>query len=84
MSNINSKIQKLQDKQKRILQKIEILKNKHALRAKKNEIKKLTIIGSFFLNKYTTENKLNELHHMLNKYITNKKDRKILNLDNPQ
>lgn len=78
---VEEKIKKLQSKQNEIQKKIEHLKNKDLLKNKKDEINRKIIIGSFFLEKYEKENKLNELKEILKTYLTKKRDRKLFDLD---
>jgi hypothetical protein len=79
---ITNKITALQKQQKEIAKKIVELKNKEDKKEKKIEEQKKIIIGSYFLNKYKEENKLEELNELLDKHLTKKRERKLFNLKN--
>jgi hypothetical protein len=79
---ILNKIKDLEKQQKEIANKIEELKNKKDKKEKENEDKKKIIIGSYFLNKYTKENKVDELVELLSEYLLKKRERKLFDLKN--
>lgn len=78
---ILNKINSLEKQQKAITKKILELKNKKDKKQNKIDAQKKMIIGSYFLNKYEKENKLNELKDLLDKYLSKKRERNLFQLD---
>ena len=71
---ILNKINSLEKQQKDITKKILELKNKKDRKQNKIDAQKKMITGSYFLNKYEKENKLNELKDLLDKYLSKKEN----------
>lgn len=78
--NIRDKIEKLRKKQEVLKSRIQLIESREKAKVRKLDTRKKILVGSYFIEKYSEENKLDELNSIMDNYLTRVSDRKVFGL----
>jgi len=76
-----SSIEKLKAQQSKIKERIEQIEAREKVSNRKKETRQKILIGSYYLDKYRSDNKFNELVSLMDDYLKRKSDRVLFDLN---
>ncbi len=75
-----SALERLKSQKAKLEARIHAVEARTKQSQRKQDTRRKILIGSYYFDKATKENKLDEIKHLMDKYLTRDSDRKLFNL----